>query len=93
MQAAAIALWAAFAKRGIGSTILGAVGLGLGISIMHYSGMRATQFLPIDSVADLASPLASGFQLAIAVTAVIYCVWALALIVFTLLEFQHASPS
>jgi len=93
VQAAAIALWAAFAKRGIRATVLGAVGLGLGISSMHYSGMQATAFIPLESVADFMSRSVNEFQLVVGVTVVIWTVWAIALLIFTYSEFRRTSPS
>ena len=45
IQASAVALWFAFRERGVLSTFLGSVVLGLAIAAMHYSGMEATSFV------------------------------------------------
>jgi len=93
LQAAGIALWIAFAKRGIPSTVLASIGLGLGIASMHYSGMRATEFRPAGADSELLNGVVNEFELAVAVMIVIWSVWALALFIFTFFEFRKTSPT
>jgi diguanylate cyclase len=51
------ALWFAFYKRGIITTLLGGTVQGLAIASMHYTAMAATFFVPLDVSVELSSPL------------------------------------
>ncbi len=51
------ALWFAFFKRGVLMTLTGGVVQGLAIASMHYTGMAATYFSPLDINVVLGKPL------------------------------------
>ncbi len=68
--ASTCALWFAFRHKSFGETLMGGVSLGLAISSMHYAAMFSTSFVPIDDVADLASPVLTQDYLAIVVAVV-----------------------
>lgn len=51
------ALWFAFYKRGLVTTLLGGVVQGLAIASMHYTAMAATYFVPLGVEVQLATPL------------------------------------
>jgi len=51
------ALWFAFFKRGVLMTLAGGVVQGLAIALMHYTGMAATYFSPLDMTVTLSRPL------------------------------------
>lgn len=51
------ALWFAFYKRSVLTTLAGGVVQGLAIASMHYTAMAATHFIPLDAPADLTTPL------------------------------------
>jgi diguanylate cyclase len=58
------ALWFAFYKRGIVTTLAGGVVQGLAIASMHYTAMAATFFVPLDATVRLSAPLFPQDQLA-----------------------------
>lgn len=86
IQAAGIALWFAFRKRGVLDTLLGSIALGLAIASMHYSGMEATQFVRGDTPFNLADVLSEPL-LAVAIATTLYTVCSICLIVFAILTF------
>ena len=47
ISASMAALWFAFYKRGVVTTLLGGVVQGLAIASMHYTAMAATYFVPL----------------------------------------------
>jgi NO-binding membrane sensor protein with MHYT domain len=51
------ALWFAFYKRGVLMTLAGGIVQGLAIASMHYTGMAATYFWPLDMTVTLSKPL------------------------------------
>ena len=51
------ALWFAFYKRGVWTTLAGGVVQGLAIASMHYTAMAATYFVPLGVKVELATPL------------------------------------
>jgi NO-binding membrane sensor protein with MHYT domain len=51
------ALWFAFYKRGVLTTLAGGVVQGLAIASMHYTAMAATYFVPLGVEVELATPL------------------------------------
>jgi NO-binding membrane sensor protein with MHYT domain len=51
------ALWFAFYKRGILTTLAGGVVQGLAIASMHYTAMAATFFVPLGVTVELSTPL------------------------------------
>lgn len=51
------ALWFAFYRRGVVTTLLGGVVQGLAIASMHYTAMAATYFVPLGVEVQLATPL------------------------------------
>lgn len=58
------ALWFAFYKRGILTTLAGGVVQGLAIASMHYTAMAATYFVPLDAAVELTTPLFTQSMLA-----------------------------
>lgn len=63
------ALWFAFYKRGILTTLAGGVVQGLAIASMHYTAMAATYFVPLDASVSLSSPLFRQSSLAYMIAA------------------------
>lgn len=51
------ALWFAFYKRSVLTTLAGGVVQGLAIASMHYTAMAATFFIPLDAPVGLTTPL------------------------------------
>jgi NO-binding membrane sensor protein with MHYT domain len=51
------ALWFAFYRRGVLTTLAGGVVQGLAIASMHYTAMAATYFVPLGVNVELATPL------------------------------------
>ena len=82
------ALWFAFYKRSIVTTVAGGIVQGLAIAAMHYTGMAATYFVPLDAPADLTIPLFTQNLLAfmIAGAILIVCTGNLALLAFMSLQ-------
>ena len=58
------ALWFAFYKRGLFTTLAGGVVQGLAIASMHYTAMAATYFVPLDATVRLSAPLFKQSSLA-----------------------------
>jgi len=73
--ASGLALWLAFSPTHRPHLMAGAVCLGLAISGMHYTGMAAATFLPVEDLVAISSPVLSLDLLAIvvAVTAFVIC--------------------
>jgi NO-binding membrane sensor protein with MHYT domain len=90
VQASAIALWFAFRTRGVLDTFIGAFVLGLAIASMHYTGMEATRFLPLESPFDLSGMLSEPV-LAVAIAVTLYSVCSISLVVFAILTFARPS--
>jgi NO-binding membrane sensor protein with MHYT domain len=84
VTASMAALWFAFYKRTIVTTLAGGVVQGLAIASMHYTAMAATYFVPLDSPAELTIPLFTQSYLAfmIAGAMVVVCTGNLALLGF-----------
>jgi NO-binding membrane sensor protein with MHYT domain len=84
VTASMAALWFAFYKRTIVTTLAGGVVQGLAIASMHYTAMAATYFVPLDSPAELIIPLFTQSYLAfmIAGAMVVVCTGNLALLGF-----------
>jgi NO-binding membrane sensor protein with MHYT domain len=57
ITASMAALWFAFYRRTILTTLAGGVAQGLAIASMHYTAMAATYFEPLAAPADLTIPL------------------------------------
>lgn len=57
ITASMAALWFAFYKRSVVTTLAGGVVQGLAIASMHYTAMAATNFIPLDAPASLTIPL------------------------------------
>jgi NO-binding membrane sensor protein with MHYT domain len=68
------ALWFAFYKRTIWTTLAGGVVQGLAIASMHYTAMDATYFVPSPTSADLTIPLFSQNLLAVMIAGAILVV-------------------
>jgi NO-binding membrane sensor protein with MHYT domain len=64
VTASMAALWFAFYRRTILTTLAGGVVQGLAIASMHYTAMAATYFEPLEAPADLTIPLFSQNLLA-----------------------------
>jgi NO-binding membrane sensor protein with MHYT domain len=84
VTASMAALWFAFYRRTILTTLAGGVVQGLAIASMHYTAMAATFFQPLDAPADLTVPLFSQNLLAfmIAGAMLVVCTGNLALLGF-----------
>jgi two-component system, sensor histidine kinase and response regulator len=84
ITASMAALWFAFYKRTIVTTLAGGVVQGLAIATMHYTAMAATYFVPLNAPADLTIPLFTQNLLAfmIAGAMVIVCTGNLTLLGF-----------
>jgi NO-binding membrane sensor protein with MHYT domain len=82
------ALWFAFYKRSIVTTLAGGVVQGLAIASMHYTAMAATYFVPLDAPAGLTTPLFGQDLLAfmIAGAILVVCTGNLALLGFMSLQ-------
>jgi len=82
------ALWFAFYKRSIVTTLAGGVVQGLAIASMHYTAMAATYIAPADVPADLTTPLFAQNLLAfmIAGAMVVLCTGNLMLLGFMSLQ-------
>jgi diguanylate cyclase len=82
------ALWFAFYKRTVVTTLAGGVVQGLAIASMHYTAMAATYFVPLGAPADLAIPLFTQNLLAfmIAGAMLVVCTGNLALLGFMSLQ-------
>ena len=82
------ALWFAFYKRSIVTTLAGGVVQGLAIASMHYTAMAATYIAPADVPADLTTPLFAQNLLAfmIAGAVVVLCTGNLMLLGFMSLQ-------
>jgi diguanylate cyclase len=63
------ALWFAFYKRGILTTLAGGVVQGLAIASMHYTAMAATYFVPLGAEVHLSAPLFRQSSLAYMIAA------------------------
>lgn len=75
VAASSLALWLAFSPRHRPHVMAGAVTMGLAISGMHYTGMAAATFLPVEDLVAISAPVLSLHLLAIvvAVTAFVIC--------------------
>jgi NO-binding membrane sensor protein with MHYT domain len=84
VTASMAALWFAFYRRTILTTLAGGVVQGLAIASMHYTAMAATFFEPLEAPADLTIPLFSQNLLAfmIAGAMLVVCTGNLALLGF-----------
>jgi diguanylate cyclase len=51
------ALWFAFYRRGVLTTLAGGIVQGLAIASMHYTAMAATFFVPLEVAVDVSEPL------------------------------------
>ncbi|HEV3373510.1 MAG TPA: MHYT domain-containing protein [Xanthobacteraceae bacterium] len=84
VTASMAALWFAFYRRTILTTLAGGVVQGLAIASMHYTAMAATFFAPLEAPADLTIPLFTQNLLAflIAGAMLVVCTGNLALLGF-----------
>jgi NO-binding membrane sensor protein with MHYT domain len=84
ITASMAALWFAFYRRTIVTTLAGGVVQGLAIASMHYTAMDATSFVSVDVPADLTTPLFAQDFLAfmIAGAIAVVCAGNLALLAF-----------
>jgi PAS domain S-box-containing protein len=67
VTAATVALWLAFNVKGLWSRLAAALVMGAAIAAMHYTGMAATSFAPIDAAARAPIVATSPYVLAAAV--------------------------
>ena len=93
IQASGVALWFAFRERGVVDTLLGAVALGLAIASMHYSGMEATRFLPVENAAEAVHGTLSKAHLAVAISMMTYSVCGLCIFIFAFRTFGRRTAS
>ena len=89
--ASSAALWFAFYKRNIAATLAGGIVQGLAIAAMHYTGMAATGYLPLDTPANLATPLFSQSLLALLIAGAVVVVCAGNLTLFGFMSMQQKS--
>jgi NO-binding membrane sensor protein with MHYT domain len=84
ITASMAALWFAFYRRTIVTTLAGGVVQGLAIASMHYTAMDATSFVPVDVASNLATPLFAQDLLAFMIAGAIgvVCAGNLALLAF-----------
>jgi diguanylate cyclase len=75
VAASGLALWLAFSPTHRPHVMAGAACMGLAISGMHYTGMAAATFLPVEDLVAISAPVLSLDLLAIvvAVTAFVIC--------------------
>ncbi len=75
VAASGLALWLAFSPTHKPHLMAGAACMGLAISGMHYTGMAAATFLPVEDLVAISAPVLSLDLLAIvvAVTALVIC--------------------
>ena len=75
VAASSLALWLAFSPHRKPHVMAGAVTMGLAVSGMHYTGMAAATFLPVEDLVAISAPVLSLHLLAIvvAVTAFVIC--------------------
>lgn len=75
VAASSLALWLAFSPKRKPHVMAGAVTMGLAVSGMHYTGMAAATFLPVEDLMAISAPVLSLHLLAIvvAVTAFVIC--------------------
>lgn len=73
--ASAGALWFAFRSSDIKEIAPGGAMLGLTISVMHYVAMFSTSFIPLDDVAEIATPVFTSdfIAIAVALASFIFC--------------------
>jgi len=84
--ASTAALWFAFYKRGLLTTLAGGVVQGLAIASMHYTAMAATYYVPLEVDAGLSAPLFSQSVLAYMIACGIVAVSVGNLIMFGLIS-------
>ena len=89
LEAAAIALWLAFRKRGVVDTVLGSLVLGLAAASMHYLGMAAVTFIPVGAADAHAGSAAPDGHLALSIAAGIYALCAISQLVFCIFTFSR----
>ncbi len=80
IASSALALWLAFKRRGPIQTAVGAVVLGAAISGMHYTGMAAASFQPVDTLSAAITPAISAGILAIIVAIATFLIFAFTLL-------------
>lgn len=78
--AATAALWLAFMNTGYGEKAIAAIVMGAAISGMHFAGMRAASFLPMEEPGDTRAIGVNQETLAISVSAITFLVLSLALL-------------
>jgi NO-binding membrane sensor protein with MHYT domain len=83
------ALWFAFYKRGVITTLLGGVVQGLAIASMHYTAMAATYFVPLGVDVEMATPLFTQSLLAYMIACGIVVLSAGNLVIVALLAAQQ----
>jgi NO-binding membrane sensor protein with MHYT domain len=89
IEASLLALHLAFSRsRGIFSTCLGSIALGLAIASMHYSAMEGTRFLPKTANPDVLSDGLTSTGLALAVSLVAYSVCSLSIVLYAWIVFR-----
>jgi NO-binding membrane sensor protein with MHYT domain len=87
------ALWFAFYRRGVLTTLAGGVVQGLAIASMHYTAMAATFFVPLDVAVELTTPLFTQSLLAYMIACGIGVVSAGNLALLAVLSMQQDSSA
>jgi NO-binding membrane sensor protein with MHYT domain len=90
MVASGIALWFALRKRGPGETLLGGVLLGLAIPSVHYTGMAATNIVPIASLQETLAPTLSQQNLGFIIASATFAICGVFLFLFSALAMGRA---
>ena len=88
IQASGVALWFTFRKRGVLDTFLGSIVLGLAIAVMHYSGMEATRFIPMQDIRERFDLVLSEAYLALTIAVTLYSVCGTCIGVFAIMTFR-----
>jgi NO-binding membrane sensor protein with MHYT domain len=83
------ALWFAFYKRSVVTTLAGGVVQGLAIAAMHYTAMAATNFIPFDAPAGLTTPLFTQNMLAFTIAAAVLVLFTGNLALFGFMSLQQ----
>ncbi|MGH6962544.1 MAG: MHYT domain-containing protein, partial [Dongiaceae bacterium] len=80
VTAATVALWLAFNVKSLWSRLAAALVMGAAIAAMHYTGMAATTFTPIDMATQVPISSASPYFMALAVGAATIVILALGIV-------------
>jgi NO-binding membrane sensor protein with MHYT domain len=89
IAASMAALWFAFYKRSVVTTLAGGLVQGLAIASMHYTAMAATNFIPVDAPAGLTTPLFTPNLLAFTIASAVLVLFTGNLALFRFMSLQE----